>query len=101
MTTATIIVNAIIAIIVTASAVCDVPYIVRTKNRIASYGIEPSVLFAVAIHVAVVFASVNIGAALLGQLYGFVMLPAVIAAVLIYDRFDDAYEAGEHVWWFD
>ena len=39
MTVATIIVNAIIAIIVTAAAVCDVPYIVRTKYRIASYGI--------------------------------------------------------------
>ena len=101
MTAATIIVNAIIAIVVTAAAVCDVPYIVRTKNRIASYGIKPSILFAVTIHVAVVFATVNIGASLLGQLYGFVMLPAVIAAVLIYDRFDDAYEAGEHVWWFD
>lgn len=97
MTVATIIVNAIIAIVVTAAAVCDVPYIIRTKNRIASYGIDSSVLFAVAIHVAVVFASVNIGASLLGQFYGFIMLPSVIAAVLMYGKFDDAYKAGERI----
>ena len=54
-------------------------------------------MFAVAIHVAVVFASVNIGASLLGQFYGFIMLPAVIAAVLMYGKFDDAYKAGERI----
>lgn len=101
MTAASIIVNVIIAIVVTVAAVCDVPYIARTKYRIVSYGMEPSVLFAVAIHVAVVFASVNVGASLLGQFYGFIMLPAVIAAVWMYGRFDDAYKAGERIWLFD
>lgn len=91
MTIATIILNAIITIVVTAVVVCDVPFIARTKSRIASHGIDLSVVLAVAIHAAITFAAVNIGANLLGQLYGFVAFPAAIIAVWMYGRVDDTY----------
>ena len=91
MTDATIIVNATIAIVVTAAAICDVPYIVRTKYRIASYGINLSIAFAVAVHAAIAFAAVNVGANILGQLHGFVAFPAALVAVWIYGRVDDIY----------
>ena len=95
MSVATIAINAVIAVIITVAAVCDVPYLVKTRDLIRSRGVCFDSVFAVTIHAAILFAAVNIGASLLGQLYGFVAVPAVIAAVHVWGECE---KGGSLVW---
>lgn len=95
MSVLAIAINAVIAIVVTVAAVCDVPYLVKTRDLVRSRGVCFDSVFAVIIHTAVLFAAVNIGASLLGQLYGFVAVPAVIAAVHVWGECE---KGGSLIW---
>ena len=95
MSVLTIAINAVIAIVVTVAAVCDVPYLVKTRDLVKSCGICFDSVFAVTIHAVVLFTVINIGASLLGQFYGFVAVPAVIAAVHVWGECE---KGGSLIW---